>query len=146
MISVRLAVDADRDDWCTMREALWPQPVGANAADIATMLNRPDLAAFIARDEADRPLGFAEAAIRRDYVNGCKTSPVGFLEGIFVLPEARRQGVAGLLVAAVGDWVRDQGCSELASDAAISNIASHRMHEALGFAETQRVVFFRRAL
>ena len=146
MITVRRAGDADRTDWCLLRDALWPHAAGTNAADIEAQLPDPDLAAFIARDAAGRPLGFAEAAIRHDYVNGCKTSPVGFLEGIYVVPEARRQGVARQLVAAVADWVREKGCSELASDARIDNAASHRMHEALGFAETQRVVFFRRLL
>jgi aminoglycoside 6'-N-acetyltransferase I len=38
------------------------------------------------------------------------------------------------------------GCSELASDARLENSASHAMHRALGFSETQRVVYFRKAL
>ena len=146
MNSVRRAGHEDHADWRMMRDALWPHATGTNAADIAAQLNDTDLAAFIARDAIGRPLAFAEASIRRDYVNGCKTSPVGFLEGIYVVPEARRQGVASQLIAAVEGWVRERGCSELASDAAIDNTASHRLHEALGFAETQRVVFFRRLL
>jgi aminoglycoside 6'-N-acetyltransferase I len=90
--------------------------------------------------------GFAEAAIRRDYVNGCETSPVAFVEGIHVVPEHRRQGVAGALIAAVEQWARDQGLRELASDALIENSQSHAMHRALGFSETERVVYFRKAL
>lgn len=146
MNTVKRAGREDGADWCMMRDALWPHATGTNAADIAAQLNDADLAAFIAYDTTGRPLGFAEAAIRRDYVNGCTTSPVGFLEGVYVVPEARRQGVASQLIAAVESWVREQGCSELASDAAIDNTASHKLHEALGFAETQRVVFFRRLL
>ncbi len=91
-------------------------------------------------------IGFAEAAIRQDYVNGCDSSPVLFLEGLFVDPGHRRRGVAGALVAAVADWGRAQGCSEFASDAEIDNLDSHAMHLALGFAETERVVYFRREL
>ncbi len=91
-------------------------------------------------------MGFAEASIRRDHVNGCETSPAGFLEGIYVTENARRQGVARQMAAAVADWAREHGCRELASDAAIDNDASHRMHEALRFSETQRVVYFRRLL
>lgn len=144
MTTVRRAGHEDSEDWRLLRDALWPH--AANAADIAAQLLNPDLAAFIVRDAAGRPLGFAEAAIRHDYVNGCKTSPVGFLEGIYVVPDARRQGVAGALVAAVESWVREQSCTELASDADIDNTASHSLHEALGFAETQRVVYFRRVL
>jgi aminoglycoside 6'-N-acetyltransferase I len=79
-------------------------------------------------------------------VNGAQSSPVGFLEGLYVVPRARRNGVARALVAEVGRWARDFGCSELASDAALANAASHAVHRALGFEETERVVFFRKQL
>jgi aminoglycoside 6'-N-acetyltransferase I len=46
----------------------------------------------------------------------------------------------------VEDWAREQGCTEFASDAALENSVSHNMHRALGFAETQRVVFFKKML
>ena len=84
--------------------------------------------------------------MRHDYVNGTDTSPVAFLEGLYVAPAARRAGVARALVAAVAQWGRAAGCTELASDAAAGNTASHAVHGALGFAETKRVVYFRRAL
>ena len=44
------------------------------------------------------------------------------------------------------DWVRSVGCSELASDALLENETCHAVHRALGFQETERVAFFRRAL
>ncbi len=43
-------------------------------------------------------------------------------------------------------WAQAQGCNELASDAALDNLGSQQMHKALGFAETQRVVYFRKML
>ena len=111
------------------------------------MLAAPDdTANFIARTDDGVAVGLAEASLRRDYVNGCKTSPVAFLEGIYVAPQHRRSGIAGQLVAAVEDWARAQGCTEFASDAALDNLQSHRMHAALGFEETQRVVYFRKLL
>ena len=63
-----------------------------------------------------------------------------------MVPEARGRGVAKALVAAVEDWARASGVSELGSDAAPDNMASLKMHHALGFEETQRVVFFRKPL
>jgi len=80
------------------------------------------------------------------HVNGAQSSPVGFLEGLYVVPHARRNGVARALVAEIARWARDCGCSEMASDAALANAASHAVHRALGFAETERVVFFRKAI
>jgi aminoglycoside 6'-N-acetyltransferase I len=38
------------------------------------------------------------------------------------------------------------GCTELASDALLDNQTSHAMHEALGFVETERVVYFLKPL
>jgi aminoglycoside 6'-N-acetyltransferase I len=97
----------------------------------------------MARDEDGTIAGFAEAALRRDYVNGCYTTPVVFLEAIYVEPHHRRRGIARALVKHLVDWARSQGYSEFASDAALDNLVSHSMHKALGFTETERVVFFR---
>jgi aminoglycoside 6'-N-acetyltransferase I len=71
---------------------------------------------------------------------------VAFLEGIYVEPAFRRTGVARQLVQAVEDWAKLAGCSELASDTDIANVASQQLHNALGFSETQRVVYFRKLL
>ncbi len=54
--------------------------------------------------------------------------------------------VSRALIAAVADWEKGQGCSELASDAEIRNRVSHRVHKGLGFQETERVVCFNRRL
>lgn len=143
---VAQATAADAADWQALRNALWPQAMAEQTAEIAAILGRSDQAAFLARDREGRALGFAEVSLRTDYVNGCETSPVGFLEGIYVIPTERRQGVARMLVGAVRDWTRALGCSELASDAELENAVSHAMHAALGFEETQRVVYFRQII
>jgi aminoglycoside 6'-N-acetyltransferase I len=69
-----------------------------------------------------------------------------FLEGLYVAPEYRRKGIGRCLVAAVTSWAGTKGCKELASDVLLENEASHAMHGALGFEETERVVFFRKRL
>nr|WP_240232202.1 aminoglycoside 6'-N-acetyltransferase [Devosia sp. JXJ CY 41] len=145
---ITAATQADTADWAALRQALWPShEPGAHEADIAAFLADPtDTINLIARLPDGRAVGLAEAALRHDYVNGCKTSPVAFLEGIYVAPDSRRLGIARGLVMAVEDWARAQGCTEFASDAAVGNLESHRMHDALGFSETQRVVYFRKVL
>jgi aminoglycoside 6'-N-acetyltransferase I len=137
---------AGLEDWVELRQALWPWSESEHRAEAEAALKNPDAIAFLARDDSGAAIGFAEATLRRDYVNGCTTSPVGFLEGIYVREDRRRQGVARALCRAVEDWTRRRGCSELASDAMLDNSASHRMHGALGFSETERVVYFRKAL
>jgi aminoglycoside 6'-N-acetyltransferase I len=91
-------------------------------------------------------VGFVEASKRVDYVNGTNSSPVVFLEGPYVEPAARRKGVARALVGEVERWALAKRCSELASDSPLENVAAHAAHRALGFAETERVVYFRRAV
>lgn len=103
-------------------------------------------AGFIAYNLAGVAIGFADVSLRQDYVNGCDTSPVAFLEGVYVEGDFRGQGVAAALIAAVTRWAVGKGVSELASDADIANVDSHRMHAALGFEETERVVYFRKLL
>jgi aminoglycoside 6'-N-acetyltransferase I len=84
--------------------------------------------------------------VRNDFVNGTRSSPVAFLEGIYVVPQERRRGVARSLIAAAEDWARVRGCVEFASDASLQNRLSQAMHQALGFEETERVVYFRKGL
>jgi aminoglycoside 6'-N-acetyltransferase I len=148
-VRISPASAADASVWLEMRLALWPGEERRDefVKEIAHMLADPgDTATFIAWDDRGEPAGFVEAALRHDYVNGCETSPVGFLEGIYVVPQFRRRGVAAALVEATQEWVQSRGCTEFASDADLSNSTSHAMHHALGFEETQRVVYFRKTL
>ena len=103
-------------------------------------------AQFIEYDGTGAPIALVEASLRADHVNGTTSSPVGFLEGLYVVPAVRRRGVARALVAFVERWAVDAGCTEFAADAILDNVQSHRIHLALGFRETQRVVFFKKLL
>lgn len=137
-----------RDAWVALRIALWPdEPAGVMAQEIDRMLaaSDADRPAWLAIDHSGA-IGFAEASLRHDHVNGCETSPVAFLEGIYVMPHARRRGAGRALDATVRAWAIERGCREYASDALLDNRDSHAFHAALGFEETERVVYFRRAL
>lgn len=147
MMIVERATTATIDDWAAMRAALWPQAsrpeIEREAA--ALLIKKPAAVAFLLRDGA-ATIGFAEATVRVDYVNGCSTSPVAFLEGIYVQPDWRRRGAARLLCCAVEAWASEQGCSELASDTEVDNQTGQAMHEALGFAESERVVCYHKRI
>jgi aminoglycoside 6'-N-acetyltransferase I len=143
------ATTAHLPRWGEMRHALWDFDSAADhaqQAELAYFSGYPDRAAFIALSDAGQPVGFAEAALRRDYVEGCETSPVAFLEGIYVEPGERNRGIARALADAVAAWGQAKGCSEFASNALLDNTDSHAFHAALGFTETERVVFFRKEL
>jgi len=136
------------EEWVALRHALWPEgPKEDHRSEAQAMLwDQKEAIAFLVRLPDGTPAGFAEAALRHDYVNGCATSPVAFLEGIYVQPEHRGRGLARLLCRAVERWARSLGCSEFASDVLLDNTASQSMHKALGFEETERVVYYRKPL
>lgn len=87
-------------------------------------------------------VGFAEVALR-NLVDGCLTSPVGYLEAIFVEPEARGHGLGRQLLDAAKDWARKQDCSEFATDSDLKDVDAQEFHLANGFKETYRIVQFR---
>jgi aminoglycoside 6'-N-acetyltransferase I len=147
-LNVELCTWECLDEWVRLRRALWPHASEQELRlEAAAILHRPDdQIAFIARGENATAIAFAEATLRRDYVNGCATSPVGFLEGLYVDPDFRTRGIARLLCDEVENWAVGLGCSEFASDVDLGNEASQKAHEALGFEETERVVYYRKLL
>ena len=141
--------DAQLPVWVELRNELWPDSAAGEHAREAELLGRStDYLTLIASD-GETAVGFAEAALRRDYVNGCDSSPalpVVFLEGIYVRPAHRRRGIARALCERVESWGRAHGAIEFASDALVDNVSSHAMHRSLGFEESARVVYFRKPL
>ena len=147
---IRLAIKADAQAWLTMRTALWPD---ANTDDLQLEVGRY----FVAHGEPLLPhrvfvaekdgaiVGMLELSLR-PYADGCASSPVPFIEGWYVVPEARRRGVGRALVRAAEEWAVAHGYSEMASDALLDNQASHHAHAAGGFEEVERAIRFRKSL
>lgn len=135
-------------DWHALRIALWPHLGAAgHTAQMRSLAQAPGRhCASIAYADDGMAVGLAEVSLRVDYVNGTAGSPVAFLEGLYVVPAARRQGVARALLDSVKRWAQGLGCAELASDTPLSNLPSQAVHARLGFEETERVVFFKMAL
>ena len=132
--------------WLSLRLRLWPHAAEAELLrDMTDTLARGHFVR-LAFAPSGSAIGLVEASQRVDYVNGTSTSPVAFLEGLYVEPTWRRKGVARALVAEVERWAAARGCTELASDSPIENDVAHATHRALGFEETERVVYFRRVL
>jgi len=139
----------DRADWIRLRHALWQDATIAEHQRDADRFFAGDhhepAEVLIAFDDEGHAIGFVELSIH-NIVDSCRTDHVGYLEGWFVVPEARRQGIGAALVAAGERWARSAGCREFASDASLDNEVSHRAHAALGFTETGRSVNFRKDL
>ena len=97
---------------------------------------------FFLKYDQGIPVGFAQCTLRYDYVEGTDTSPVGYLEGIFVQEAFRRKGYAGELLSECEKWAKEKGCREFASDCETANDDSFRFHTAVGFEEANRIICF----
>lgn len=92
------------------------------------------------------PVGFAQCSLRNDYVEGTKSSPVGYLEGIFIKNEYRKNGFGKELLIHCEEWEKSKGCSEFASDCELNNTESLKFHLQLGFKEVNRIICFKKNL
>ena len=114
-------------------------------AEFRELLGKEDAACFLMSVDGS-PVAFAQCQLRHDYVEGTDSSPVGYLEGVFVSEGFRRKGCAAALLAACEAWSRERGCTEFASDCELGNTGSLRFHLALGFAEANRIICFKKPL
>lgn len=146
---IRAARPDDFERLLGLRRALWPEtPDGDHARDLEAFFGgraREPLEVLVAETAERRLVGFCELSIRA-YAEGCQTDRVGYVEGWYVVPDARLQGVGRSLVAAGEGWARGQGCTEMASDAEADNHGSAAAHRALGFADAGLIRCFRKEL
>ena len=125
---------------------LWPDHEGqALEAEFRELLAKDDAACFLSLRE-DRAVGFAQCQLRRDYVEGTESSPVGYLEGIYVTEGFRGLGLARELLGACESWAKEKGCREFASDCELDNTQSLAFHLKTGFAEANRIICFTKTL
>lgn len=147
-VQIRPVTVEDSAAWLKMRQALWPEGASDHAFEIASYFAgrlREPLEVLLAIDEPGSPIGFVELNIR-SHAEGCDTNSIGYLEGWYVDPEARQQGVGRALVEAALAWARREGCSEFASDSLVDNEIGAAAHRALGFTEIVQLRCFRKSL
>lgn len=143
---IRKADIRDADTLPELMRRLWPEHTTAElGGELTALLRREDAAVFLAYDGGEA-VGFAQCGLRHDYVEGTRTSPVGYLEGIYVAEACRQKGIARALLAACEDWARSAGCTEFASDCELENGASLRFHLRTGFREAGRIICFTKKL
>jgi len=146
-MSVRRLQRGDFGEWARMRRILWPHVTRAGCRkEWNTVRRNPSRFAIFVSESPDGLQGFLEASLRRDCTHGCTTTPVGYIEGWYVNPGARRLGVGRKLVRAAEQWARTKGCKEMGSDTELSNKLSQKTHRALGYVECGRCVHFRKTL
>ena len=122
--TIRNIETEDFEDWLRMRLSLWPayspEEHGEEMNKIVADLT---YASFVAVRPEGRLGGFLEVS-QRKYAEGCHSSPVGYIEGWYVDPDLRRQGVGRKLVHAAESWASSSGLRKMASDCELDNQTS----------------------
>ena len=149
---IRQARSDDRDTLSLLFAALWPEESAEDhARELASLLSDKyasvmPLLIWIAEAAEGAMVGFIEAGLR-SCADGCEMSrPVGYVEGWYVSENYRRAGIGLALLRTAEDWAREQGCTEMASDALLENVLSQDVHKAAGFTEVDRAVKYRKSL
>ncbi len=125
---------------------LWPSHTQEELeAEFASVLRAETSAVFLYAVDL-QAVGFAQCQLRGDYVEGTKSSPVGYLEGIYIAEEYRRRGMARELLHRCEQWAQEKGCAEFASDCELDNRESIAFHMHAGFSEANRIVCFAKRL
>ena len=140
------ATQKDAQALAGLVKIVWPDNTEADLTRIILEYMDSDGSAVFAEKRDGSFIGVALCSLRHDYVEGCETSPVGYLEGVSVKEACRNKGVAKRLVEECENWAREKGCREFASDCELSNTASLSFHLQLGFREQNRIICFKKDL
>ena len=137
---------SDLDTIVNLASSLWQDSVAGELYDsFSSVLTDDDCTCFLKLADGNAA-GFAQCGLRRDYVEGTSSSPVGYLESIYVKPSFRKRGFATELLQACESWAKAKGCLEFASDCELSNKSSFDFHLKTGFEETNRIICFAKKL
>ena len=143
---IRKAEKQDLSVLASLAVLMWSNHSVHELMDEFSAIMSDGQAQFFLAYENDTPVGFAQCQLRYDYVEGTETTPVGYLEGIFVQEEYRKKGHATALLIACEAWSKAHDCREFASDCEIGNTESLRFHQARGFTEANRIICFTKPL
>lgn len=108
--------------------------------DFNNIINKDNIVYYVEID--NKKIGFAHFSIRKDYVEGTKSNPVLYLEGIYIKEEYRNNGYSKLLINEGIKWGKENNCKEFASDCEETNINSINFHKQMGYNEVNRIVCF----
>ena len=145
-MKIQKAAEADLPAIARMAASMWYSHTAEDlCGEFAQMLGDPECGVFLLCADG-QAVGFAQCGLRHDYVEGTSGSPVGYLEGIYVVRAYRHRGGAKQLRSACEAWAKSMGCTELASDCELDNAASAQFHLNVGFTEANRIICFTKKL
>ena len=109
----------DSAAWLRLRTAHWPDGTADHPAEIAAFfahtITEP-LEVFVAETQG-QCIALLELSIRTD-LPGFLKDKVGYVEGLYIVPEFRGQSLVRRLLRSAQSWARQKHCTLFASDRA----------------------------
>jgi len=141
-MSIVIANEHNIQEWTNMALKLFPESTFEEefALNKAILTLENEIGVLYQQDNAY--IGYMHLSIRNDYVNGTDTSPVVFVEAIYVMPNYRKKGIASAFINYAENYAKEKGITQLASDCLIENQLSETFHKCCGFIEKERVICF----
>ena len=118
-VQIRPVTRSDAETWLRLRTAHWPDGVADHGPEIAAFFTgtaTEPQAVFLAERDG-HAVAVMELSIRRD-LPMLPNVDVGYIEGFYIEPEFRGQGITRSLLRFAQDWARKQRCAAFASDRA----------------------------
>ena len=139
---IRKAALSDARAIAQLAAQMWSSQTADELQQEFQALMTDEAAALFVCTSGGAIIGFAQCQLRRDYVEGTDSSPVGYLEGVYVDEDHRKRGYGMALINACEQWAREKGCTEFASDCELDNTQSLAFHLHTGFREANRIICF----
>ena len=143
-VMIRQATKNDFEQWLRMRKLLYPESSQNELmSEIKkifydkTIVGELDYIVFVYEKNKLMLGGFIETSLRQK-VSNCKSSPVGYIESLYVDSDIRRNGIARDLVRESEKWIKENGCSEFAVDTDPDEKGSIEFYLSCGFAQVRR--------
>jgi len=133
----------DFPEWRNMRKALYLSNDDEFLdQEMEAIIKTGKCSCFCIKNENSETIGLVELS-ERNIVDGCLTSPVAYLEGLYLKPKYRGKGLGRTVIKQIMSLCRESGFTELATDTNYDNFRARAFYKAIGFEELEQVVGFR---
>ncbi|MCT4565742.1 MAG: GNAT family N-acetyltransferase [Maledivibacter sp.] len=139
---IRQVMENDLEEWLKLGLKLWTEETENEMRQIFLDILLSEKENTFICENVNKYIGFVNVSIRSDYVEGSNSTPVGYIEGIYVEENYRKKGIANHLIKAAEKWAKEKGCKQMGSDIEYDNTVSYDFHKKVGFNEAGRIICF----
>jgi ribosomal protein S18 acetylase RimI-like enzyme len=95
-------------------------------------IGKPTLITFVAKDDSN-VIAFISGKVKENFLPISKTKEVGYVNGAYVLPKYRKQGIMKKLENMLSDYFKEQGLTYVELNVITNNLIGKRSWELMGY-------------